>query len=84
MQEEYNALKRNHAWTLVAPTPSMNIVGSKWIFKIKYNSDGTVQRHKARLVSQGFHQTPGVDFHETFSLVIEPPNKTHFDPCSIL
>lgn len=72
MEEEYNALKRNHTWTLVAPTPSMNIVGSKWVFRIKYNLDGTVQRHKACLVAQGFHQTPGIDFHETFSPVIKP------------
>lgn len=73
-QEEYNAVKRNQTWTLVPSTASMNIVDSKWVFRIKHNSNGTIQRYKACLVAQGFHQTPGIDFHETFNLVIKPPN----------
>ncbi|CAH9063142.1 unnamed protein product [Cuscuta epithymum] len=40
--------------------------------KTKYNSDGTVERHKARLFAQGFKQQAGVDFTETFSLVVKP------------
>lgn len=51
----------------------MNIIGSKWIFRIKHNYDGSIQQYKARLVAQGFHQTLGIDFHETFSPVIKPP-----------
>ena len=50
----------------------MNIVDNKWVFKVKYNSDGTVQQYKARLVAKGFHQQPRFDYSETFSLVIKP------------
>ena len=46
-------------------------MGSKWVFKIKLNADGTIERYKARLVTQGFSQIPGLDFGETFRPVIK-------------
>ena len=49
------------------------MVGCKWVFKLKHNSDGSISRYKARLVAKGFHQQYGVDFEKTFSLVIKPP-----------
>ncbi|KAL5755730.1 hypothetical protein ACOSQ2_020476 [Xanthoceras sorbifolium] len=70
MDEEYGGLIKNHTWTLVPPPPNCNIVGHKWVFRIKYNVDGSIS--KARLVAKGFHQTPGVDFSDTFSPVIKP------------
>ena len=45
------------------------LVGCKWVFTIKYNSDGTIERHKARLLAKGFTQTFGIDYIETFALV---------------
>ena len=50
----------------------MNIVGSRWIFKTKLKSDGSLERRKARLVAKGYHQQPGVDFDDTFSPVVKP------------
>uniref|UniRef100_A0A2N9FXA9 Integrase catalytic domain-containing protein n=1 Tax=Fagus sylvatica TaxID=28930 RepID=A0A2N9FXA9_FAGSY len=73
MHEEYSALQRQHTWTLVPPPCGKNIVGCKWVFKLKRNSDGTISRHKARLVAKGFHQQHGIDFAETFSPVVKPP-----------
>ena len=46
-----------------------NIIGCKWVFKIKRNVDGEVDRFKARLVAQGYSQEAGVDFNEVFAPV---------------
>ena len=73
MDKEFEALQRQDTWTLVPPSPSQNIVGYKWVFKLKHNSDGSISRYKARLMAKGFHQQYGVDFEETFSPVIKPP-----------
>src|SRR5262249_11672659 len=60
------------AWLLVPPDCGHNVVGCKWIFRIKRHADGSVQRYKARLVAQGYNQRPGIDFVETFSPVVRP------------
>lgn len=51
MNEEIQALHNTSTWTLVPSHPSQNLVGSKWIFRIKHRADGTVKRYKARLVA---------------------------------
>ena len=71
MELEYAALMRNQTWELVLPSPSQTAVQCKWIFQIKYKLDGTLDRHNARLVAKGFQQTPGVDFFDTFSPVVQ-------------
>ena len=73
MDEEFVALQRQGAWSLVPYSPTQNVVGCKWVFKLKHNSDGGISRYKARLIAKGFHQQHGVDFEETFSPVIKPP-----------
>ena len=72
MDAEFEALQRPQTWSLVPAPPQVNLVGSKWVFKLKLNSDGSISRYKARLVAKGFHQQARIDYHETFSPVIKP------------
>ncbi|GKF31086.1 retrovirus-related pol polyprotein from transposon RE2 [Tanacetum coccineum] len=71
MQEELAALVENKTWSIVSLPKGKHDVGSRWVFKTKFNSDGSVDRHKARLVSQGFTQQYGVDYKETFAPIVK-------------
>jgi histone deacetylase 1/2 len=71
MCEEIQALRANKTWTLVSFHPSMNVVGSRWVYKIKHKSDGSIERYKVCLVARGFTQQEGIDYSETFSPVIK-------------
>ena len=61
---------QNETWELVPPPEGKNIVGSRWVFKVKRNSDGNVERFKARLVAQGYSESHGLDYQEVFSPVL--------------
>jgi hypothetical protein len=71
MEEEYAALIANNTWDLVPRPVSSNVVTSKWIFKHKFNINGTLEWYNARWVLRGFTQQPGIDYDETFSPVVK-------------
>ena len=67
---EVDQLNKAFTWDLVSRTDAPNVISGKWIFKIKKNADGTVDRYKARWVARGFSQKHGIDFTEVFAPTI--------------
>ena len=72
MDDEFDVLIKNKMWELVPRPPDVNVIRSLWIFAHKEKSDGSFERHKARLVGDGKTQQVGVDCGDTFSLVVIP------------
>ena len=66
MQEELNQFKLTNIWTLVERPYDNNVIGTKWVFKNKFDEHEVVVRNKARLVAQGYTQEEGIDYDETF------------------
>jgi hypothetical protein len=65
--KEMEAHIENGTWELVKLPPGRKAIGSQWVFKVKRNADGSVERYKAHIVAKGFSQRPGIDFNETFA-----------------
>lgn len=55
MLDEFQALQQNNTWTLVPLPPHRHAIGCKWLFKVKQNADGSIERYKARLVAKDFN-----------------------------
>ena len=70
MDEEIASIEKNKTWELVDLPNGRDVIGLKWIYKTKYNEDGSIQKHKACLVAKGYSQQPGIDFHETFAPIV--------------
>lgn len=69
MKLELDAFESNHTWELVTKPPNHHIINYKWLFKVKYKPDGSIERYKARLVAKGFTQPYGLDYFKTFAPV---------------
>lgn len=71
MDQEIRSLMKNNMWELVPLPPGKKPVGSQWIYKIKCNADGTIERYKAHFVAKGYSQIAGIDYDETFAPVVK-------------
>ena len=72
MLDELSSIADNATWTLTTLLPGHGAIGLKLVFKVKKNEDGTIIKHKARLVEKGYAQQGRVDFEEVFAPVARP------------
>lgn len=69
MDEEMASLLSNKTWTLMEPPRGANTIDSMWVYKLKRDAAGNVERYKARLVVKGYRQREGIDYDEVFAPV---------------
>ena len=67
MEEEINVIKKNNTWELSTLPKGHEAIGVKWVYKAKKNTQGDVERYKARLVAKRYKQKHGIDYEEVFS-----------------
>ena len=69
IKSEIDSILHNHTWELVDLPPCCKPLSSKWVFKRKQKVDGSIDKHKARLVIKGYKQIEGLDYFDTYSLM---------------
>ena len=74
IKSEIDSIIQNHAWELVNLPQGCNPLSSEWFFKKKRKVDGSIDKHKARVVIKGYKQTEGLDYFNTYS----PVMRIHF------
>ena len=70
MQEEMSSMDKNNVWELVGLPLGRKTIGNKWVRKVKCKADGSIDRYKTHLVVKGCTQWEGIDYEDTFSLVV--------------
>lgn len=78
MIEEIKALEETGSWTIEILQLRKKPIGCKWVFKIKWHLDRTIERFNERLVVKGNTQVEGLDFHETFAPITK---LSQYDTC---
>ncbi|CAI7851088.1 unnamed protein product [Closterium sp. NIES-53] len=72
MESELKSIEENGTWELVELPEGRKAITSKWLFKIKSDADGKIERYKSRLVAKGYQQKEKVDYKELFAPVVKP------------
>lgn len=69
MEAEIDMIHKNDTWDLVDRPDQKKVISAKWVFMAKFNTDGYLNKHKARLVVKGYSQQFGINIEETFAPV---------------
>ncbi|CAI7873792.1 unnamed protein product [Closterium sp. NIES-53] len=72
MESELKSIEENGTWELVELPEGRKAITSKWLFKIKSDADGKIERYKSGLVAKGYQQKEKVDYKELFAPVVMP------------
>ena len=70
MDDELHSLKKNKTWIIVDEPKGRKVINCMWVFRLKYDSSGNIERYKARLVARGDSQIAGADYDELFAPVV--------------
>ncbi|KAA3478063.1 gag/pol protein [Gossypium australe] len=70
MKDEMDSIDSNSVWKLEDLPEGIKPIGCKWIYKKKRHTDGKVETYNARLVAKGYTQKKGINYEQTFSLVV--------------
>jgi hypothetical protein len=71
IEEEIKMIKKNKTWELVGWPENKEVIGVKWVYKTKLNSNGSIQKYKERLVAKSYSQLLGIDYNEIFALIAQ-------------
>uniref|UniRef100_A0A803P5Z5 CCHC-type domain-containing protein n=1 Tax=Cannabis sativa TaxID=3483 RepID=A0A803P5Z5_CANSA len=71
MDKETQALEHNKTWIITKLPPGHKAIGCKWVYKVKYDRSGAVERFKARLVAKVYNQRHGIDYSQTYAPVVK-------------
>ncbi|XP_050876060.1 uncharacterized protein LOC127079728 [Lathyrus oleraceus] len=69
MEKELKAIERNKTYEITEPPKEKKAINVIWVFNVKLNPDGSIRKHKTRLVARGFLLKFGLDYFEVFALV---------------
>ena len=71
IQDELQSHQKNQTWEIVERPQGVDLLDTKWVFKVQRSSTGNVKRFKARLCARGFKQRQGIDYEETYAPVVK-------------
>ena len=69
MEEDIHSIEKNNIWELTALSEDNQVIGVKWVYKMKQNAHGEVERYKVRLLAKDYKQRHGIDYEEVYELV---------------
>ena len=69
MVEEYDSIIKKSVWEVVPRPKGKSVVGSRWIYKVKQEANGSVEKHKEKFLAKGFSQVEGIYYDDTFAPV---------------